>query len=280
MKSRLSFPLMLMVLLMTALETTGCSGFSQFVLGAPRRDRHNSSVVEFLYPNRREPIEKAAIPQLTLPLRVGVAFVPESDPDAGAITEEEKFRLMQEVSGKFATLPFIESIQLIPSAYLYLDQVRTMYGIDVIALLAYDQSQVTDENFGAVTYWTLIGAYVIPGEKNTTHTMMDATVYDIASRTMLFRAPGTSRINTKATPIALSGQQRKDREQGFVSAGRDLLVNLQTQLDLFREKVKARPETVVVSHRPGYVGGGAVDTGGLLIFMTLGGLALCARKHS
>ena len=40
------------------------------------RQRHNaSSVVDFLYPNRDNVAEKPGIPTLTLPLRVGIAFV-------------------------------------------------------------------------------------------------------------------------------------------------------------------------------------------------------------
>ncbi|RJQ81894.1 MAG: rhombotarget lipoprotein [Desulfobacteraceae bacterium] len=275
------------LLSMWIMGLTGCSGFSEIFLGAPRSTHHNSSVVEYLYPDRTLPMETAAVPRLTLPLRAGVAFVPDDARNTRVITEEEKFALMQKVSEEFATLPFIDSIQLIPSAYLSarggfpnLDQIRTMYGIDIVALLAYDQSQFSDENFGALTYWTLVGAYIIPGEKNTTHTMMDATVYDIASRKMLFRAPGLSRIHTKAAPIALSGQQRHDRKQGFEMASQDLLVNLQKQLDLFKEKVKDRPAEVILAHRPGYTGGGAVDATGLLFFILMGGLALCARKHT
>jgi rhombotail lipoprotein len=57
-----------------------------------------------------------------------------------------------------------------------------------------------------------------------------------------------------------------------------LLINLQKELDLFKEKVKEKPETVVVSHRSGYVGGGAIDKSGLLIAIMIGGLFLCARK--
>jgi rhombotail lipoprotein len=286
MRSRLSVPRTLLVLLM-AFGMTGCAGFSEFMLGAPRRTHHNSSVVEFLYPDKSLPIEQPSVPRLALPLKVGVAFVPDAERNAAVITEEEKFELMQKVSRAFATLPFIASMQLIPSAYLYpkggfanLDQIRTMYGIDVMVLLAYDQSQFTDQNFAALTYWTLIGAYVVPAEKNLTHTMMDATVYDIASRKMLFRAPGISRINSKATPVALSGRQREDRKQGFEAAGHELLVNLHKQLDLFKEKVKTNTAEVVVSHRPGYTGGGAVDLAGLLISVVTGGAALCLRKHT
>ena len=43
-----------------------------------------------------------------------------------------------------------------------------MFGIDVIVLLSYDQVQFRDEGLLSLTYWTVVGAYTIPGEKNDT----------------------------------------------------------------------------------------------------------------
>ena len=37
-------------------------------------------------------------------------------------------------------------------------------------------------------YWTNVGAYVIPGEKNDTQTMLDAVVYDIPSRKIVINS--------------------------------------------------------------------------------------------
>ena len=39
------------------------------------------------------------------------------------------------------------------------------------------KKQFTDEGLASFAYWTIIGAYIIPGEKNDTHTMLDAVVY-------------------------------------------------------------------------------------------------------
>ena len=263
---------------------SGCASVSSWFFGAPRSVHHKTSVVQYLYPDKECPIEEAVVPHLTLPLDVGIAFVPASGHHADGITEEEKFFLMEKVRREFDALPFIKSIELIPSAYLYpqgsfnnLDQIRTMYHVDVIVLLAYDQSQFTDENMGAFTYWTLVGAYIIPGEENATHTMIDATIYDIPSRNMLFRAPGISLIKTKSSPVALSGQQRQDRQEGFTQASQALLENLQGQLDLFKKKVKENPTHVVISHRDGYTGAGAVDMFGLIILFGLGGMTAWTR---
>ncbi len=154
-----------------------------------------------------------------------------------------------------------------------------MYGIDVIALVSYDQTQFTDEGLASISYWTLIGAYIVPGEKNDTHTMVDAAVYDIASRKMLFRAPGISHIKGRATPVNLSEELRRDSLQGFRVASEDLVKNLSEQLELFRERVKEAPEEYQIVHKPGYVGGGSIDPVFLVLILVIGGCGAWVRRH-
>ena len=227
--------------------------------------KHTTSTVDFLYPETSNPMVTPDIPVMNLPLRVAIAFVPGEgggtygrhflDIDARnkwqtgfVLAEKQKVGLMQEVANHFKQYPFIKDIQIIPSAdlspggsFTNLDRLRAMYGVDVIALLSYDQAQFTDEGVASITYWTLIGAYIIPGEKNDTHTMLDAVVYDIKSRKMLFRAPGTSHTTGTATPVNLAEQLRADSNRGFEEAARNMIVNLDEQLALFKEKVKENP---------------------------------------
>lgn len=254
---------------------------------APGSTHHAVSVVDYLYPTTKDPVEAPAIPELSVPLRVGIAFVPasagEKRPGAPyrqaasgfALTEIKKMELMQEVANNFKKYPFVKDIELIPSAYLSpggsfanLNQIRTMYGVDVIALLSFDQTQFTDEGALTFTYWTIVGAYVVPGEKNDTHTMLDAVVFDIPSRKMLFRAPGMSLVKGHATPVNLSAQLRADSETGFSDAAKQMIENLDQQLALFKEKVKERPAEYKVVHKPEYTGGGSLD------MLTLGLLAV------
>jgi rhombotail lipoprotein len=237
----------------------------------------SSSAVEFLYPEQYQPIESPQIPQLSLPLRLGVAFVPSNhEGEFSRFTEKDKFTLMKEVSENFKKYPFIKSIELIPSNYLRtkgsfsnLEQLRQMFNIDVIALLGYDQAQFTDRGWASITYWTLVGAYIVQGEKNDTHTIIDANIYHIPSRKMLFRAPGVSHIKSRATPVNLSEQQREDMLNGFKEAGADLVVNLQEQLKLFQERLKESPDEFKVVHKPGYTGGGEIDTIFLLLALLM-----------
>lgn len=262
---------------------------------------HNAtSVVEYLYPNSNT-IETPSVPVLTLPLRVGVAFSPGAAAipssravalpfrSAGqfALTEKKKQDLMQEVAKHFKKYPFVSDIEVIPSAYLTprggfanLDQIKTMYGVSVIVLLSYDQTQFKDEGALSFSYWTIVGAYIVNGEKNDTHTMLDAVVYDISSRKMLFRAPGTSLVKGTATPVNLSEQQRADSEAGFEKAASEMIANLDAQLAAFREKVKERPAEFKVQPSAQYRGGGAFDAPMLALGAVLGGGFLWIRRRA
>lgn len=271
----------LLMLVCLALMIGGCV--------TSRERHHSSSVVDFLYPNTKNPVIQPGIPTLTLPLNVGIAFVPSSGYQygAGILSEKSRMDLMQKVADHFKKYPFVRNIELIPSAYLKskggfanLDQVRTMFGVDVIALVSYDQVQFTDEGLLGLTYWTIVGAYVVPGEKNDTHTMLDTVVYDIRSRRLLFRAPGVHHVGGRATPINLSEQLRLDSQTGFDGAAQDMIANLDQQLALFKDKVKARPEEYRVVHSPGYSGGGSIDALVLaLVLLLAGGYAWQRRTN-
>ncbi|MFS1524527.1 rhombotarget lipoprotein [Microbulbifer sp. 2304DJ12-6] len=251
-----------------------------------RPSHYSSSAVQYLYPDQDDYIETPDIPRLSLPLKVGIAFVPEGNKKSQTLTERDKLELVNKVSKNFKNHDFVKSIEIIPSAYLRekgsfanLDQLRTVYGIDVIALLSYDQTQFTDEGLASITYWTLVGAYMIPGEKNATNTMLDASVYDIQSRKMLFRAPGISHIKSKATPINLSEQLRIDSLESFKEASGQLVTNLEVQLDLFKDKVKELPTDYQITHKPGYTGGGSLDPMLVIFLLSLIAYWLWAQSN-
>jgi len=251
--------------------------FTTFMVGcAVQQTRTKSSVVDYLYPNNSETIVQPSIPVLNIPIKVGITFVPEQaarssganiwsgNVGVGKLTEADKSDLLEKVADHFRKHKFVSEIEVIPSAYLTaggsfsnLEQIRTMYGVDVIALVSYDQVQFTDEGLLSLTYWTLVGAYVVSGEKNDTSTMIDTAVYDIQSKKMLFRAPGTSKINGSSTLVNLSEELRADSLKSFEEATANMISNLDVQLSNFREKIKKQPDQVTVVERKGYSGGAA-----------------------
>ena len=273
---------------------SGCAGL---------QIRTKSSVVDYLYPEGSETMVEPSIPVLSIPLKVGIAFVP-GKPDrssgkrlwtdavgGGAFTEANKAELLEKIADNFRQYKFVSEIEVIPSVYLTagggfsnLEQIRTMYGIDIIALVSYDQVQFTDEGWLSFTYWTIIGAYIISGEKNDTSTMLDTAVLDIQSKKMLFRAPGTSNIKGSATPINLNVELRADSMKSFEEAADNMIANLDKQLSSFRAKIKKNPEKVKITYSGGYSGGG-YSGGGIfgvieLLLMFLFVAITAAKKYN
>lgn len=263
---------------------TGCAH-----LYGRSQSRQNASVVEFLYPEGSDEVMEPSIPTLNLPIDVGVAFVPAASSDRRTdhqLSEERKTRLLHDVAREFDQYKFVRKIEVIPSNYLRpggsfanLDQVARMFGVQVIALVSYDQVQFTDEDFTSFAYWTLVGAYVVEGEKNDTQTLLDAVVYDVASRKLLFRAPGVSRIEARSTPINITEELREDADAGFQNAATNLVANLKTELASFQERVRNRPEDVKIVARPGYTGAGASGLLEIALLLTLASTACLTRKQ-
>jgi rhombotail lipoprotein len=262
---------------------TGCVAF--------RNSRHHqaSSVVQFLYPDKNEPFVEPTIPTLRLPLRVGIAFVPSAalqrSPnwfDQGvSFTEAQKTELMRQIAAKFKVLPFVQSIEILPETYLRpgggfdnLDQLRSLLGVDVVALISYDQAQNSSDTAWSLAYWTIVGAYIVPAQKNDTHTLMEAVVYDIPSRRLLFRAPGASAVTGHSTMVRTPAEMRADSAHGLVLAADDLTGNLQRELDAFKLRLKEEPQSVHIEHKPGYSGGGGM---GPWLFGSLAAITAISR---
>ena len=220
-----------------------------------------SSLYEYLYPAGEEVALTPETPKLSLPLKIGVAFVPEVewkntttvagipstslDANAGGLSPERKQLMLQKLAERLKQRPFVAQAVVVPSNYLTphggfanLQQVRAMYGVDAMALVSYDQVQFVDEGNSSFAYWTIIGAYMVEGEKNETSTMVDAAVFDIASRKLLFRAAGTSRVKSSATPINLSEELRANRGVGFEQAVAAMADALDAELVKFEASLR------------------------------------------
>lgn len=269
-----------LLVLLPLLFLSGCTH-----LWVGNSNRHEAgSLVQFLYPKADSPIITPQIPTLHLPLRVGLAFVPSGTHGgsyalASNFSEAQKAMLLHTVAEEFRKLNFIAAIEIVPTTYLRpqggfenLDQLKTIMGLDVIALIAYDQAQNSSDTALSLAYWTIVGAYVVPAQRNETHTLVEAVVYDIASRSLLFRAPGTSAIKDHSTPIRTDAELQADSATGFVAAAADMTKNLKIELDRFKVRAKESPDQIRVVDRPGYRLAGAWEGGfaALLVLAVLG----------
>jgi rhombotail lipoprotein len=270
--------------LLLSLSLTGCVG-----MWGRGRHHESSSVVQFLYPNTDLPFIQPQIPTLRLPLRVGIAFLPVSNPGGpyavqANFNEQHKTDLLRKVSAQFKSLPFVQSIEIIPATYLRpgggfenLDQLRAMLGIDVIVLLGYDQSQNSRDTEASIAYWTIVGAYLVPAQRNSTNTLMEAVVYDIPSRSLLFRAPGSSSMINNATLFRSAHELSKDSALGIEQAAAQMTTNLTQEIELFKVRAREEPQSVKIEHKPGYTGGGSLEAGSALILCGLLGMAALRR---
>lgn len=273
-------PLTWICLAAFALLATGCHTMYE------RRSGRSSSVVAYLQPPGSEVILTPAIPRLALPLQVGVAWVPQQSGTPG-LTAVQQMQLADQIRQRFEALPFVARVTTVPTGYLQprggwtnLEQVGRMLGLDVIVLLGYDQVHITESTLASLSVWTIVGAYVVPSERRGTHTLLEASVFDVNSRQLLFRAPGVHTIERKFGTFAeADGIERDHRERGFAAAMDHLVGNLHSELNHFQHAIRTMPESVEIVHRPGYTGAGALPHSWIAALLAGLGLIMGARRH-
>jgi rhombotail lipoprotein len=236
----------------------------------------SSSLMDFLYPNKEDrAVHSAEVPLLTLPVKVGIAFVPSTGFQKEAVHNKDQYELLEKVKAAFVQYDYIDRIEVIPSTYLTggdgfntLEQVGRLYDVDVMALVSYDQVTQSVENNAALLYWTIVGMYVIPGNENTVQTFVDTAVFDIKSRKMLFRAPGISKLEKRTTAIGIDETLAEKSMQGFDLAVTDMTKNLDDELARFKVRVKEE-KIAKVEHSNNYSGGTIDIQFGLLLLIML-----------
>jgi rhombotail lipoprotein len=261
--------------LFACLLLTGCAG----LFGQGNREGVSSSLVDYLYPDGEKPPEQTAVtPNLELPLTVGIAFVPTYG--NAALSEAERMNLLNKVKSHFEGREYIREIAVIPEAYMRsgrgfqsLEQVARLYNLDVVALVSYDQVAHTDERTSSFLYWTIVGAYVVKGNENDVNTFVDTAVFDVASNKLLFRAPGVSDITSSTTYVEMDADRRATQQKGFEQAMADMTVNLDKELDVFKEWIR-EDQSVRISYTPSYRSSGGSGGGGTSGIVALTVLAL------
>ena len=207
------------------------------------------------------PDTQDTIPYLELPLRVGIAFVP-GQAGPGSISEATKMQLLEQVKSNFVDREYIGHIEVIPDTYLRsskgvtgLQQVARLYGVDVMALVSYDQVAVSEENPSGILYWTIVGSYFIKATSNEVQTFVDTAVFDVDTARLLFRAPGSHTMSDRSTLVEAGEVVRRAKDESFATAMGEMTGNLAAELDRFRERAQEDPTVAEVKWRPGSGGG-------------------------
>ncbi len=250
----------------------------------------SSSVVEFLYPEGspgEAPLE--ATPQLRLPVRVGLMFVPSrggDGPDVEAPSEALKAELLERVRHAFRDRPYIGEIVIVPEPYLRqarsggfrtLEQLGRLYGFEVAALVSYDQVATRVDSNWSVLYLTVVGAYVIPAQENQVSTFVDTSVFDLRTRKLLLRAPGLHHLERRSTAVEGDKVVLASREQGLRMAMNEMTMRLDTELGALQQRLREgqAPMTIVDAQ------GRAAGASGVMLLLGLVSAALlrCRRRN-
>lgn len=243
------------ILLAATLSLGACS-----MLG-PEKVRHSktTSLVNFLYPDGNIPKDLPS-PTLHLPLRVGLAYIPESH-HRNHIDNHLKIELLNSIKQQFSGLRYVHSIEIIPSMYLsnrsrdnQLEQIRQLYQFDVIALVSYDQIVNRKENLLAMTYLTIVGNYIFPGSHFDVSTLIDMALIDLDSKRLLFRAAGTNASKGVVAEAYAKNQYDKHQNRDFSHAMTRMQQNLSVELSAFEQRLRAKNpnDDIKVVARKGY----------------------------
>ncbi len=248
--------------------------------GGAGRQGVSSSLVDYLYPEGEvPPRQDGVVPNLRLPLHVGLAFVPSRSGSDQVLTEAYRIDLLNRVKAAFAGRDYMREITVIPDAYMRtgrgfaaLEQTARLYDIDVMALVSYDQVAHSDETKASFLYWTIVGAYMIKGNKNEVQTFVDTAVFDVPTRKLLFRAPGVNTITSSSTLVDVERDTRKAREGSFEKAMADMTVSLDKELGAFKERIK-NDSSVKVTRAGDQGGGGSSDLAWLAMLLLIAGIS-------
>lgn len=273
-----------------ALVTLSLAGCASFFSDYSARSGVSSSVVDYLYPPGTDfkPASEGT-PEIRLPARVGLMFVPSSRTPAG-LTPAHREALLGQVRDAFKQHDFIERIEIVPDSYLRprggfdnLEQIARLHGLDLVALVSYDQVSSTDETVASFLYWTIVGAYTVPATRNQVNTFVETTVFDVSTRTLLLRAPGQDQRGGGSTAVHSDAVRERLGEEGFQAAVTAMIPNLETAIGQFRTRVREEGHVKLVDRQSGKQwsgrngGGGSVQAWELALL--LAGLALLLLRR-
>jgi rhombotail lipoprotein len=251
--------------------------------------QNSTSLVGFLYPTGEAPSATRTEPQLHLPLRVGLAFLPSRGMEAEqGLDAAHKEALLEQIRARFKSRKFVADIVLIPDYYLRakngfegLEGVQRLYGIDLMALVSYDQVMHEDDNEWSLAYFTIVGAYIVKGTRHDVSTLVDLAVVDPATRTLVLRAGGYDNSHGNERLIHESVELRRASSQGFDVATHQMMDNFDGALTHFEADVKEGKSNVqIVSNSGKPVKGGSGGTGSIdwLALLFLVPLTMAAAK--
>jgi rhombotail lipoprotein len=264
-----------------ALAAAGCT-----LMNHSTQTHHSSSLVSFLYPDGSTPPPQNAVPELRVPLRVGLTFLPTQAAFGDAqLDAAHKQELLERIRQRFSDRKFVSEIVIIPDYYLAanrgfagLEGVQRLYNVDLMALVSYDQLTYTDDNQWSLGYLTIVGAYVVKGSTNDTTTLVDLAVIDPRTRSLVLRAGGTDTHHQNSTLVDMQRNTRLASAESFDAATQQMIIHFDGALSAFETEVHEGRANVHVAARGAGGGGGGSIMGADLVALV--GLALLSVRRA
>ena len=108
------------------------------------------------------------------------------------------------------------------------------------------------ENEWSLGYLTIVGAYVLKGDRYDVSTLVDLAVVDPVSRSLVLRAGGVDMRHGNATLIDRAARgAREAAPSGFSAAADQMIGHFDTALNEFEAEVRAGHANVHVVHKDG-----------------------------
>lgn len=280
----------IVILSLLAIGLGGCALFGPACPGCNSHTRSSSSLVAFLYPDGAAP-PADSIPELQVPLRVGLAFLPsQSAYGAEGPTAVQKDELLERIRQHFADRKFVREIVVIPDYYLStakgfagLQGVQRLYNVDLMALASYDQVTFSNEmKYRSLAYLTIVGAFVVQGTEHEVTTLVDLAVVDPKTRSLVLRAGGADSRHGTSTLVDKAKETRATGTGSFAAATDGMIEHFDAALTKFEADVHAGTAQVRVVNRDGSArgGGGALGEFELLLLALLALVRIRFAPHS
>jgi rhombotail lipoprotein len=253
---------------------TSCGWLDPFVTPDREHQQASTPLVDYLYGDADPPRTESAV-ELSLPIVVGLAFLPTARGMGPTVVERDA--VLHAIRERFGKLTYVRDIVTVPDYYLgnrrgsgfeELQRVAQLQRLDVVALVSYDQLSQTTDNKRSLAYLTIAGAFLVRGNEQATHTLLDLAIVEPRSRALLLRAGGTNSLHQSSTAVDLEKRRHRQQSDGFALATAALNDNFARELGEFEQRIREgrAPVRVVDAERGGR---GALDVTQLLFLATV-----------
>ena len=165
----------------------------------------------------------AAKKQLTLPASVGIVFVHGTGyqhlPDTTLHMAADKLKEQLLANPKFVRSVFVVANDDIKTKTSLLERIKSLYGVDIIVLVSYQQDQRTlQSGMGRLADLTVVGSFLIPAVEIKTATIIDGKVIHIEDNSLMFKANGSDERSETSTSYSMDGIVIEESIKGLLAA--------------------------------------------------------------